>query len=253
MLDSFAQSGYLAQGDAEEWINILFIVVVAVFWAVGGLVKAAGAKKNAPNKRPQDRKPPSDRSEQETWQQRLARKAQEFQRAAEEHVRKLEDQAQSRGKPDQAPEQRESGRGQVTVRSGRGGESILVYEPDQRDGRRPPHERQKQTAAPREARQAVSRRREASSRRHSRARPPALPKTEPALSSTPHIPLGTSEGPQPLKIDESMPAQPTQTSSAASSLLDDSDPDALRRAILHYEILGKPLSLRDPFEPTSGF
>lgn len=33
---------------------------------------------------------------------------------------------------------------------------------------------------------------------------------------------------------------------ALERLLDASDPDELKKAILHYEILGKPLSLRDP-------
>jgi len=36
------------------------------------------------------------------------------------------------------------------------------------------------------------------------------------------------------------------------SLLGFDDPDSLRKAILHYEILGKPLSLRGPSEHTAG-
>ena len=39
-----------------------------------------------------------------------------------------------------------------------------------------------------------------------------------------------------------------QTKYLAEILLDYDDPEKLRRAILHYEILGKPLSLRDPSE-----
>ncbi len=254
MLDWMAQSQYLAQGDAEEWINILFIVAVAVFWAIGGLIKAAGAKKKRPQKQPEDRRPPSDRQKQESWQQRLARKAQEFQRAAEEHVRKIEEQARSQHEPQPHPEESESDGGRVTVRSGRGGDSVLVYEPEGADRRQAPQERQ-QPASPREARQAVSRRREAASRRHSRERSPELPKTEPppSLSSTPHMPLRTSEGPRPLRIYESMPKQPMEAISTASSWVDYSDPEALRRAILQYEILGKPLSLREPLDRTSAF
>ncbi len=39
-----------------------------------------------------------------------------------------------------------------------------------------------------------------------------------------------------------------QTKYMAEILLDYDDPEKLRRAILHYEILGKPLSLRSPSE-----
>lgn len=35
-------------------------------------------------------------------------------------------------------------------------------------------------------------------------------------------------------------------------LLDYADPDELRRAILHYEILGQPLAVRDPSQRTAG-
>jgi hypothetical protein len=38
----------------------------------------------------------------------------------------------------------------------------------------------------------------------------------------------------------------------ALSIIDYTDPDALKKAILHYEILGKPLGLRDPFQRTAG-
>ncbi|GAF93489.1 unnamed protein product [marine sediment metagenome] len=42
------------------------------------------------------------------------------------------------------------------------------------------------------------------------------------------------------------PAEIPQAKHLAEILLDYSDPDDLKRAILHYEILGKPLSLRGP-------
>jgi len=48
----------------------------------------------------------------------------------------------------------------------------------------------------------------------------------------------TAETPQPKHLPE--------------LLLDYEDPEKLRRAILHYEILGKPLSLRDPSEHIIG-
>ena len=36
-------------------------------------------------------------------------------------------------------------------------------------------------------------------------------------------------------------------------IIDYSDPEALRKAILHYEILGKPLALRDTSDETATF
>lgn len=253
MLDWMIQSRCLAQGDGEEWINILFIVVVAVFWAIGGLVKAAGAKKDAPQKRSEDRKAPSDRQKQETWQQRLARKAEEFQRAAEERVRKIEEQARSHAQSGERPDHRPPDQGRVTVRSGRGGEPVLVYERQRKDGQESSEQRQQRAARLRQARQTAARRQEAQLRRATPSRQVGLPQTEPGLGSVRPVSLGTPEGPRPLKIDESMPQQPVESAYATSSLIDHSDTDALRRAILHYEILGRPLSLRDPFERMSGF
>ncbi len=253
MLDRMIPFQWLAQGGGEEWVNILFIVVVAVFWAIGGLVKAAGAKKNAPQKRPEDRGTPPDRQKQETWKQRLARKAQEFQRAAEEHVRKIEKQAQSHAESERRPDHDPSGRGRVTVRSGRGGESILVYEPEQENRRERPERKHATTARSREARQRVARRGDAEPHRPKRGRQLDRPETEPTLSATQPAPLGPRERPQPPQIDQSRPKQALGKGYTASSLIDYSDADALRRAILQYEILGKPLSLRDPFERMSGF
>ena len=38
-----------------------------------------------------------------------------------------------------------------------------------------------------------------------------------------------------------------------TAIIDYSDPDALKKAILHYEILGKPLAVRDESEQTRAF
>ncbi len=48
------------------------------------------------------------------------------------------------------------------------------------------------------------------------------------------------------------PVEIPQAKHLAEILLDYSDPDELKRAILHYEILGKPLSLRDPSQHIIG-
>ena len=49
-----------------------------------------------------------------------------------------------------------------------------------------------------------------------------------------------------------IPAEIPHAKAVTEPLLDYADPDKLRRAILHYEILGKPLSLRGPGEQIIG-
>ncbi len=49
-----------------------------------------------------------------------------------------------------------------------------------------------------------------------------------------------------------VPAEKKQPPPAFEPLLDVGEPDKLKRAILHYEILGKPLSLRGPSEHIIG-
>lgn len=73
---------------------------------------------------------------------------------------------------------------------------------------------------------------------------PAIPSLQPKLEKLPEF---TSKAVNQLTakhigISEETP----QAKYLSEILLDYDDPDKLRRAILHYEILGKPLSLRDP-------
>lgn len=56
-----------------------------------------------------------------------------------------------------------------------------------------------------------------------------------------------------LTSDVAAAAEITQTEYLSEILSDYKDPEKLRRAILHYEILGKPISLREPSEQTIGF
>jgi len=74
------------------------------------------------------------------------------------------------------------------------------------------------------------------------------PKLEPALEELPEFTrkLTTKLKSQELSILSPKPV--TQPVSLQQLLLDYADPDDLKRAILHYEILGKPLSLREPSE-----
>jgi len=62
--------------------------------------------------------------------------------------------------------------------------------------------------------------------------PAVAPEVQPAIEELPELISKPVERPEP--------------GLAIESLLDYADPDELRRAILHYEILGRPLSLRGP-------
>ena len=70
------------------------------------------------------------------------------------------------------------------------------------------------------------------------------------------MPLLMREPPQPLDSRDAqlkaVKVAPESMGPESSPLIDYGDPDALRKAILQYEILGKPLALRDTPEP-SGF
>lgn len=234
MLDGMIQLPWLAQSDSEEWMNILFIVAVAVFWAVGGLLKAASARKTAASHgRRSGRQKQTDDQKRESWQQRLTRKAEEIQRAAQEHVRKMQEQAGGARSSERPGEPHRPDRGRVTVRTRPGAEPVLVYE------RQEPAEtlQQRQQRAARlyqqrqeEAARLRQRRLEAAEERLRVKAPPTQPKPDSATAVAP----ATTENPEPAH--------------AASALIDYSNADALRQAILHYEILGKPLSLRDPSE-----
>ncbi len=180
----------LGQGDdVGEWVNILIIVVMAIFWVIGGLVKSLTAKdRKQGGKRVLKQPSPPARTpgqKRETLLQQLARKAEEFQAAAAEQARKMERQAQGKIAPKAKPPQNS------------------------------PHRPRKPRLQPQQSN----------------------PVEEP-VSITPELdaPLvGSSEVGKRQEYK-------------TSTVIDLTDPDKLRQAILHYEILGKPLSLREPFD-----
>jgi len=87
--------------------------------------------------------------------------------------------------------------------------------------------------------------------------PLEAPKVSPPISQLQvdleELPEFTSK---PLKGLEDMrigiPSETAQPEAAIEPLLDYADTDELKRAILHYEILGRPLSLRGPSEQIIG-
>ena len=71
------------------------------------------------------------------------------------------------------------------------------------------------------------------------------PQIQPDIQKLPEF---TSEAIEKLEDKRvPLPTQVTPSEYLSELLLDYADPEELRRAILHYEILGKPLSLRSQF------
>jgi hypothetical protein len=242
MFDWIVPLYILAQRNGEEWVNILFIVVVAVFWLIGGLVKAAGGRKSAPQRCRPDRPSGAHAEKRDTWQQRLARKAEEIKQAADERIRTLQQQSESAtGTKKEAPHPAAHGQGRVAMRTRRGGESVLVYE--RHDGREAAEQKHRRAAQAEEA--AATRRRQQLE--------PKSPRVTPTHSSGPRGLSSIGHRPKPLDLDESLPTSAPAEGYSPASLIDRSDPDALKRAILHCEILGKPLGLRDPLQQISDF
>jgi hypothetical protein len=62
--------------------------------------------------------------------------------------------------------------------------------------------------------------------------------------------LSSVEAPEGMRV--AMPAEIPRAKYLSEILSDYDDSEKLRRAILHYEILGKPLSLREPGEHIIG-
>ncbi|MBN1360972.1 MAG: hypothetical protein JW993_10285 [Sedimentisphaerales bacterium] len=237
MQEWIVQLGLLAQwDDFGDWANILILLIIVVFSMIGGLIKNAEAKKRQQRV---GREAAPQRSlagqPRETWQQRLARKAEEMQRALEAKYQ----QAQSSPQAPSPAGPRRPEPGKLMIRTDSSGESVLVFERD-----RPESIAQQQAAGQQQAREAVAaaRRAEASRRlaarrqREAEAAAPTLYPHEPSAVATIETPAAQPNAGAPVSL-----------------VIDYDDPDALRRAILHYEILGKPLAMRDPFERTADY
>ena len=252
-MEPLVQFRLLAQRPGmEEWVNILFIVVLAVLYLVGALVKAA-SRKGRPQQGGREGLAKEQPRERETWQKRLARKAEEMQRAAEAKGRRAVERA--RQMEQEAGPRRQGGRprptqppaGKITVRPGQGGESIMVYEQPES---RVLAERRQQAARASEAREAAA--------SATQPPPPAVPRTEmgePMFEPLAEDPTSiTFEPPKPLKLRKQRWETPGRSTGLhPAALIDYSDPDALKKAILHYEILGKPIALRDPSRQIASF
>lgn len=235
MMESIAQFALpiLAAGF-EDWGDLLFIIVIMVFSAIGGLVKSISAKKSQQQGGRASTSSPGPPQRMETWQQRLARKAQQVQRAME--AKYAETQQRPPGEPSsgaQAPP------GKLSVRTKRGGESIMVYEQARGESIA-----EQQAARQRQAREAVALAR----RREAERTIPARRSRESGAATMPAAPVERSIY---TAGQAQAPAEPAD--SLAPPIIDYDDPEALKRAILQLEILGRPLALRDPLAHDSAY
>jgi hypothetical protein len=219
----------IAQMDSDQWINFLILLIMAVFWLFGTLIKAAAKRRP-----PQAGQGGPAGAPRETWQQRLAKKAEEIRRAAEaqrrqadERIRRMEERATMREQVEQPSP------GGLTVRTGRGGESILVYE-------------QGETLASSAREHHAARQQEAKNAVSAAGREASMTASQPVI---------TKIGPQLTLPSEDMtvrtslePRSEPAVGYEPGSIIDYNDPDALRKAILHYEILARPVGLRDELE-----
>jgi len=193
--------------DSEGWMNILFVVVLAVFWVISGIVKATA-------KRPKD-----SRQQQPSRQpvRRISRPATAPDPSSARPTSPQQARAQA------GPAAAATAQAQPRPRSA---ELIAELEKALRSDSPP--------ASPKPA------------------LPLPTPQVEPALQEPPDLST------KPLKELERMrltapKGTPQEDEGLPELEFDFADPDELSKAILHYEILGPPVSLRDPSHQNIGF
>jgi hypothetical protein len=193
--------------DTEGWMNILFVVVLAVFWAIGGIVKAKSRKPKT-----QDGQLPG----------KPVRKPMAYSNQAREQMLR------------QLP-------GPVGSAQG------------QRQQPRPVAKKPRMKFADLQA--AVRKFAVEAEQAFQAQSGKKMPELKPVLTE-PQNPPKTVEFTEPIdktvkSLQDTLVSESEQIPEAdylSELILDYTDPEQLRRAILHYEILGRPLSLRDTSE-----
>ncbi len=217
-----AQFILLARGkDVEGWMDILVLVLVAAVYGLATILKAKKAKKvqeqtEQPQTRKPKRKPAAGRGVLEQF-------FKEIQQAVES--------AQERESRPAAQQARQK-----------------VARPQ------PAQAVRKYTAEAKQASRTIPAAPAEEPKRHGLELSIPSPKVQPAFEELPELgksiqalPDFTSKGVEELVgkgVD--MPAELIESKYLSEVLADFTDPEDLRMAILHYEILGRPLSLRDP-------
>jgi len=196
--------------DGKSWTNILFIVGLAIFWIIGGILKARANKTKQEGEEQLPRKPgfkPPDRAG--------VRKPRAVEKTPHEQVQRPTARTPYRREPQPQiqPPRRKITRLQPAaqmfaakkVQAAPLGTIELLEEPEL---------------------------------------PQPAPQVEPDLEELPEFTAKAVKELEDIRVRT--PAETPQRKYLAEVLLDYADPDDLKTAILHYEILGRPLSLRDP-------
>lgn len=216
-----AQIIILARGNGTEgWMDILVLVVVAAVYGIGVLIRAKG-KKNQDQAQEQPRKPQSKPSA--GGRGFLEKFIMDVQKAAEE-AKSGKESPQSSQRVHQ-----KTAHPQTAVR--------------------------KYAAGTKEARQTQPKSRPAKpkltkSTAQIQSDFEILPELDTDIQTLPKFRSKTVVG-LPGKR-KAMPAETDEYKYLTDVLSDYEDPEDLKRAILHYEILGRPLSLRGPSEQIIG-
>jgi len=199
--------------DVEGWMDMLVLVIVAVVYALGSIIKAKGKKKQEQLTTEPPRKP-------------VRKPATSGRSILEQFVREIQDFGQA--KPDR--------------------ESRPAVQPALKKATHPQAAMRKYAAEAKQASQAQTR------------MPPVktelsipAPEYKPDFEEIPELGTGIQSLPEftGQTIEglagktESMTEEAVESKYLSDVLSDYADPDELKRAILHYEILGRPLSLRD--------
>jgi len=214
---SFLQLFIIAQNEDFEWMNILFLVVLAAFWLIGGIVKV----KSEQAKRQKNRQLPRDDA---------ARPSAAKRNPGEIILEKI----LGSFIPDSVNQQRSIS--QQTFKKS------------------PPQEVKPGLSAKSRAdkyvlRQKMSQLRKQKLLLQKKSLDPKfneLTQIEPDIEKLPDFTADADKDivPSYQKVTAEVPM--------SQYLLDFSDSDSLKRAILYYEVLGRPLSLRDSSNPFVG-
>ena len=189
MYDYYAQFILAGPGDdTENWMNILFLVVLAVFWVVGGIIKATSQKSQDKRKQSTPRQPVRKTPRPAPQREPLSKRP--MQQTAQSRPRESARPSLQRAQLEKSYQSKDI-------------ETIL------------------------------------------KSKPPA-PETQgvpmmqefPEFASKPFMDLGQ------MRLDS--PHETSEGEDLPELIFDDTDPDELTKAILHYEILGPPVSLRNP-------
>jgi len=225
---SLAQFILLARGDdIEGWMDILIMVLLAAAYGLSAILKTKKGKKEQeqteqPQTRKPQRRPPAGRGVLEQF-------VREIQRAVEPTQKQESPPAAQQARP-------------------------KVARPE------PAYAVRKYTAEAKQVSQAIPAAPAEEPKRPGLELSIPASKVQPAFEEIPE--LGTSIQALPdfagTTVEEQagkgvdMPAEVAESIYLSEVLSDYADPEELRRAILHYEILGRPLSLRGPGEKIIG-